>query len=67
MSKTEVQDATVARLDAMNISLASCYRKPVSALIHPHTKKWLGFLKVDLLNPNTDGISLLKGDRIFTL
>jgi hypothetical protein len=51
----------------MNIKLATRYREPVSAIIHPQTKKWLGFLKVDLLNSNADGIALLKGERIFTL
>jgi hypothetical protein len=67
MSKVDVQEAAIACFEEMNIPLSTCYREPVSALIHPHTKKWLGFLKVDLLNPNTDGIALLKGDRIFTL
>ena len=67
MSKIKVQDAARACLDAMNIQLATRYRKPVLALVHPQTKKWLGFLKVDLLNPSTDGIALLRGERIFTL
>lgn len=39
----------------------------MSAIVHPQTKKWLGFLKVDLLNPSIDGIALLQGHRIFTL
>lgn len=43
MSKTEVQDAATARFEAMNIKLATRYREPVSAIVHPHTKKWLGF------------------------
>ena len=67
MTKADVQDAAIARFDAMNIKLATRYREPVFALVHPQTKKWLSFLKVDLLNPSTDGIALLKGDRIFTL
>jgi hypothetical protein len=67
MSKVDVQEAAIARFEEMNIPLSTRYREPVSALIHPHTKKWLGFLKVDLLNPNTDGIALLKGDRLFIL
>jgi hypothetical protein len=29
--------------------------------------KWLGFLKIELLNPHTDGLAILKGKRIFTL
>ena len=67
MHKIDVQDAAIAHFEAMNIKLATRYREPVSALVHPQTKKWLGFLKVDLLNPSTDGLALLKGDRIFTL
>ena len=67
MKKVEVQNAAIARFKAMNIKLANRYREPVSALVHPQTKKWLGFLKVDLLNPSTDGLALLKGNRIFTL
>lgn len=39
----------------------------MAALVHPLTKNWLGFLKVDLLNPGIDGIALLKGTRLFTL
>ena len=67
MSKVDVQDAAIARFEAMNIKLATKYREPVSAIVHPQTKKWLGFWKVDLLNPSLDGIALLKGERIFTL
>ena len=67
MTKSEVQDAAIARFEAMDIKLATRYRKHVSAIVHPHTKKWLGFFKVDLLNPSIDGIALLKGERIFTL
>ena len=66
MTKVEVQDVAIARFEAMNIKLVTHYREPISALVHPQTKKWLGFLKVDLLNPSTDGIVLLRGDRIFT-
>ena len=51
----------------MNIKLNARYREPVSAIVHLHTKKWLGFLKIDLLNPNSDGIALLKREQIFTL
>ena len=67
MKKPEVQAAALARFESMGIPLANRFREPVSAIVHPHTKNWLGFLKVDLLNPSTDGISLLKGERIFTL
>jgi hypothetical protein len=67
MTKVDVQEAAIARFDAMNVKLATRYKESVSALVHPQTKKWLGFMKVDLLNPNTDGTALLKGERIFTL
>jgi hypothetical protein len=67
MTKNDVQDAARARFDAMGISLVQRFRKPISALIHRQTKNWLGFLKVDLQNPQKDAIVLLKGDRIFTL
>jgi hypothetical protein len=45
----------------MQIPLANRFKEPVSAIVSPQTGNWLGFLQVDLLNPNTDGISLLKG------
>lgn len=67
MKKLDVQTAALARFESMGIPLANRLREPISALIHPQTKNWLGFLKVDLLNPGTDGIALLNGDRIFTL
>ena len=31
------------------------------------TSKWLGFLRIDLLNPQIDGLMLLSGDKIFML
>jgi hypothetical protein len=31
------------------------------------TSKWLGFLRIDLLNPQIDGLTLLSGDKIFML
>ena len=67
MTKVDVQEATIARFDAMNIKLTTRYRKPISALVHLQTKKWLGFLKVDFLNPSTEEIALLKGECIFIL
>jgi hypothetical protein len=51
----------------MRIPAASCFKEPIGAIIDQTTSKWLGFLWVDLLNPLTDGLALLKGDRIFTL
>jgi hypothetical protein len=67
MKKAEVQEVAHARFDAMGIPLASRFCEPVSALIHRQSKAWLGFLKVDLQNPEKDAIALLKGERIFTL
>jgi hypothetical protein len=67
MTKVEVREAAIARFEAMNIKLATRYRGPVSTIVHPQMKKCLGFLKVDLLNPNVDGIAILKGERIFKL
>jgi hypothetical protein len=51
----------------MRIPLATRFREPVCAIGNRLTSKWLGFLKIDLLNPHIDKIALLKGDRIFTL
>jgi hypothetical protein len=67
MKKAEVQEAAHTRFDAMGIPLASQFREPISAFIHRQSKAWLGFLKVDLQNPEKDAIALLKGERIFTL
>lgn len=67
MKKSDVQTAALARFEAMGIPLASRFREPVSAIVHPLTKNWLGFLKVDLLNPGIDGIDLLNGSRLFAL
>ena len=50
----------------MRIPLATRFREPV-AIVDKASTKWLGFLKLDFLNPHTDGLALLKGDRIFTL
>lgn len=65
MTKTEVQIAAHARLELMRIPLANRFREPIAGLITQ--SGWMGFLKLDLLNPATDGIALLKGFRIFTL
>ena len=51
----------------MRIPLSSRFREQISAIIDKETSKWLGFLRVDLLNPQTDGLALLRGDRIFTM
>jgi hypothetical protein len=65
MTKIEVQQAAHARLEQMRISLANRFRKPIAALVTQ--SGWMGFLKLDLLNPASDGLALLKGHRIFTL
>ena len=51
----------------MDIQVASRYREPISAIIHKESNTWLDFLHIDLLNPQIDGISLLKGEHIFIL
>lgn len=51
----------------MRIPLASRFREPIAALISQQNAGWLGFLKIDLLNPGIDGIALLQGHRLFTL
>lgn len=65
MSKAEVQQAAKARLELMHIPLASRFREPIAVLVTQ--TGWMGFLKLDLLNPATDGLGLLRGHRIFTL
>jgi len=49
----------------MRIPIANRFREPVAALVTP--TGWMGFIKIDLLNPAIDGIGLLQGHRIFTL
>jgi hypothetical protein len=66
-NKTNIQEATTSHLEMMRIHLATRFREPVCAIVDRATTKWLGFLKIDLLNPHTDGLALLKGERIFTL
>lgn len=65
MTKTEVQQAAHARLEQMRIPLANRFREPIAALVTQ--SGWMGFLKLDLLNPSIDAVALLKGHRIFTL
>jgi hypothetical protein len=66
-SKADVQEAATSRFETMRISLATRYREPICAIVDRASTKLLGFLKVDLLNPHTDGLALLRGDRVFTL
>lgn len=67
MTKEEVQLQAAERFQQMGISLATRYREPIIAMAGGKLKRWFGFLKVDLLNPETDGLSLLQGHRIFAL
>lgn len=67
MTKQEVQQAAHICLETMRIPLASRFREPIAALVSQQNTGWLGFLKLDLLNPSIDGIALLRGHRIFTL
>jgi hypothetical protein len=66
-SKIDVQEAAASRFEVMHIPLATRFREPICAIVDRASTKWLGFLKVDLLNPHTDGLALLRGERIFTL
>jgi hypothetical protein len=59
-SKQDAQEATAARLEATRIPLSSRYREPISAIIDKETSKWLGFLRIDLQNPQIYGIVLLR-------
>jgi hypothetical protein len=67
MSKHEVQEAAAALLEMMRIPTSSRFQEPISAIVDQATSKWLGFIRVDLLNPLTDGLALLRGDWVFTL
>ena len=67
MKKIEVKEASTTCFEKMDILLANRYREPLVAFVHPKTKNWLGFLKLDFLNPNLDALTLLYDDRKFTL
>ena len=67
MKKLEIQEAALSRLETMGIPIATRFREPISAIVNKDTKTWLGFLRIDLLHPEHDGINLLKGECIFTL
>ena len=66
-SKIDVQKAAASRLEVMRIPLATRFPEPICAIADRASMKWLGFLKVDLLNPHTDGLALLREKCIFTL
>jgi hypothetical protein len=66
-SKTDVQEAATSRFETMRIPFAARFREPICTIVDQASMKWLGFIKVDLLNPHTDGLALLRGERVFTL
>jgi hypothetical protein len=66
-SKIDVQEAAASRFEVMRIPLATRFHEPICAIVDRASTKWLGFLKVDLLNPHTDGLALLQGKCIFML
>jgi hypothetical protein len=66
-NKAHIQEMAAKRFKQMNIGLSACYREPIEAYVHKFTKKWGGFLKVDLLSPKNDTYPLLRGDRPFML
>ena len=66
-SKIDVQEAAASHFEMMRIPLATRFREPICTIVDRASTKWLGFLKVDLLNLQTDVIALLRGDHIFTL
>jgi hypothetical protein len=48
--KAQIQEMVAKRFKQMNIGLSARYREPIEAYVHKLTKKWDGFLKVDLLS-----------------
>jgi hypothetical protein len=66
-SKTDVQEATTSCFETMHIPLVARFREPICTIVDQASTKWLGFLKVDLLNPHTDELALLRGEQVFTL
>ena len=67
MTKDEVQIQATERFHRMGIPLATRFREPIIAMAGGKLKRWFGFLKVDLLHPETDGLNLLQGHRVFAL
>ena len=63
----EARRACVARLRLMDIPLGTTYSNPIDVCTNAVTKGWAGFIKVHLLNPQRDGISLLSGYRAFVM
>ena len=67
MKKYKLQEAATTCFELMDIQIAQRLRKPILAFIHRDICNWLGFIKVHLLNSHTNGIALLKDERIFTI
>jgi hypothetical protein len=67
LTKYDAQHAATSRFEKMAIPLSTALKDPIIALVAPDTKKWLGILKVDLTFPTRDGLSLLRGDRVFVM
>jgi hypothetical protein len=47
--------------------LATRLHDPIIAMDLPSSHKWLGFMKIDMFNWETDGLSLFRGDQNFVL
>jgi hypothetical protein len=67
LTKQDAQEAANAHLEMMRIPLATRFREPVSTIIDKDSAKWLGFLRIDILNPQIDGLALLCGEKVFTM
>ena len=51
----------------MGIPLGTTYTNPIDIGLNAVTKTWVGFIKVHLLNPKQDGMTLLNGHRAFVM
>lgn len=67
MNRQDVRGACLERLRLMDIPLGSTYANPIDIGINAVTKNCAGFLKVHLLHPLRDGMTLLKGHRAFVM
>ena len=55
------------RLRQMAIPLGTTYSNPIDIGLNAVTKHWAGFIKIQLLHPQRDGIALLQGQRAFVM
>ena len=67
MSRQAIREVCLKRLRLIDISLGSTYSNQIDVGINAVTKNWAGFIKVHLLNPLQDGMTLLKDHRAFVL